>query len=111
MNVLLHFPVTETREVNNLEDVCRFYSELTSVFGLGWHPDDPFDTLYDAPGGKEEAARIIELIGKCFTISREAGMENPYDLALASTWKIRADLGLGTEFGEDPLAIYYQNIS
>lgn len=107
MDYTLNFPVTKTTDINNLNDVCQFFSELTHVFGLGWHPDDSFDTLDEIPGGVEESARIKSLMRRSFEVCEITGIEDPYELAYASTRKIRASYGIGTE-PEEPLASLFE---
>lgn len=107
MDHTLHFPATTINDINNLDDVCQFFSELTGVFGLGWHPDHPFDTLHEMPGGVEESVRITSLMDKSFKVCETAGIEDPYELAYASTRKIREPFGIGIEV-EEPLAALFR---
>jgi hypothetical protein len=106
MDHALNFSVTKVNSINNLDDVCQFFSELTEVFGLGWHPDDPFDVLHEIPGGVEESARILSLMNRSFEVCEATGIEDLYELAYASTRKIREPHGIGTE-ADEPLALLF----
>lgn len=106
MDYTLNFPVTKVDSINNVDDICQFFSELTEVFGLGWHPDDTFDVLHETPGGIDESARISSLMNRSFDISEAAGIEDLYELAFASTRKIRELNCIGTET-EEPLALLF----
>lgn len=103
----IEIPITGVYKINSLEDVCQFYSDLVQTFGFSWHPDDRLDALDDCPGGHEEADRIDKLMEEAFNVSLAAGIEDPYELAFASTRKIREPFGLGTDY-EEPLAVLFK---
>jgi hypothetical protein len=106
MDLTLNFTITKVNSVNNLDEVCQFFSELTEVFGLSWHPDHTFDSLNKMPGGVEESARIASLINRSFEVCEAAGIEDTNELAYASTRKIRESHEFGTE-AEEPQALLF----
>ena len=96
MGTTLVFPLTQTLEIDNLDDVRKWFAELNSVFGLSWHPDDPFG-FGEEPEEIEEAARLDALMDKAFDVCDAAGVEI-YALGLEVNKELRHSFGIGTDY-------------
>lgn len=76
MTTEITYPLTRINQVDTISDVRQFLKELTSVFGLGFHPDDLFELeLIDEQSDKIESERLNKLMDKAFEICEREGVE------------------------------------
>lgn len=67
--------------ITTLQDVETWFSELCQSFGLGWHPDTPFE---DFTGITPERAAILNtLMAQAFEVCA-ANDADIYDLGLSA---------------------------
>jgi RimJ/RimL family protein N-acetyltransferase len=85
-------PSTIFRDITTLDDVWSWFAEMLADWGLGWHPEDPFDW--------DETPQYNDLFNKmmdaAYTVCEEADIDI-CEIAMDVSRPYRHSFGLGID--------------